>query len=149
MNDPVLMQMEAVQWTYADRDPVALAELRRRLEAAGRRTKLLRYSEIAQGVVFHLPQIRGGAPYEITTWDWSGLDRRIIGEFLGYLSMESWRDAKFMVSALVISGVEYQPSDLFFEWMRQLGVLRNLKQDTVLEFWNDQVKKAFAYFRSK
>ena len=55
MNDAVLMQMEAVNWTYADKDPAALAEFRKRLEAAGRRTKLLRYSEIAQGVVFHLP----------------------------------------------------------------------------------------------
>lgn len=147
--DPILAQMQAVNWTYADKDPGALEELRRRLEDAGRRTKLLRYSEIAQGVVFHLPQIRGGGPYEITTWEWSGLDRRIIGDFLGYLSMESWRDAQFMVSALVVSGVEYQPSDIFFEWMKQLGVLPNLKQATVLAFWSDQVKRAFAHYRSK
>ena len=147
--DPILEQMEAVNWVYADKDPVALGELRRRLEEAGRRTKLLRYSEFAQGVIFHLPQIRGGAPYEITTWDWSGLDRRIIGDFLGYLSMESWREARFMVSALVVSGVEYQPSDMFFEWMKQLGVLPNLKQDTVLTFWSEQVKKAFAHYRAR
>jgi hypothetical protein len=147
--DPILAQMQAVNWTYADKDPAALAELRKRLEDAGRRTKLLRYSELAQGVVFHLPQIRGGTSYEITTWDWSGLDRRIIGEFLGYLSMESWQETQLMVSALVVSGIEYQPSEIFFEWMKQLGVLPNLREETVLAFWSDQVKKAFAYYRSR
>lgn len=147
--DPILTQMEAVNWTYADKDPAALAELRKRLQAAARKTKMLRYSELADGVEFRLPQIKGGDPYYITTWDWSGLDRRIIGEFLGYLSMESWREGQFMISAIVIGGVDYQPSDHFFEWMKELGVLSNLKQETVFAFWSEQVKKAFAFYKSR
>lgn len=147
--DTILAQMEAVNWTYADKDPAALGELRKRLQSAARKTKMLRYSELADGVEFRLPQIKGGDPYYITTWDWSGLDRRIIGEFLGYLSMESWREGQFMISAIVIGGLDYQPSDHFFEWMKELGVLRNLKQESVFAFWSEQVKKAFAYYKAR
>lgn len=149
MADSVLEKMQAVPWTYPDKDPHAYAEIKRRVEAAGRKTKLLRYSELANGVDFHLPQIREGATYMINTWDWTGLDRRIIGEFLGYLSMESWRNAGFMASALVISGQEYQPSDLFFSWMKELGVLPDVKPDTVMRFWSEQVRLAFAHYRQR
>lgn len=147
MNDPIFAKMQAVPWLYADKDPQAYAEIKRRVEEAGRQTKMLRYSELANGVEFHLPNIRSGNAYTINTWDWTGIDRRIIGEFLGYLSMESWRDAGFMASALVISGEEYQPSDQFFLWMKELGVLPNTRRETVMQFWSEQVRLAFAHYR--
>jgi hypothetical protein len=147
--DAILAQMEAVNWNYADKDPAAREVLRTRIQNAAKQTKMLRYSELAEGVEFRLPQIRGGDPYYITTWDWTGLDRKIIGEFLGYLSMESWREGQFMVSALVIGGLEHQPSDQFFAWMKELGVLPNVKKDTVYAFWSEQVKKAFDFYRGR
>jgi len=147
MNDPILEKMQAVPWLYADKDPRAYAEIKRRVEVAGRQTKMLRYSELANGVEFHLPSIRAGNAYMINTWEWTGLDRRIIGEFLGYLSMESWRDAGFMASALVISGEEYQPSDQFFLWMKELGVLPDTRPEAVMQFWSEQVRLAFAHYR--
>jgi hypothetical protein len=99
-------------------------------------------------VTFHLPNIRNGEPYTISVYDWTGLDRRIIGEFLGYISMESYEEAGFMASALVVNKLEYQPSDIFFEWMRQLGVLPDLNEDTVLAFWADQVNKGHNWYKS-
>lgn len=137
-----------VQWMYADKDPTARAELARRIIEAARKQRLLTYSELVRGVIFRLPNIRNGEPYQIHVYDWTGLDRRIIGEFLGYLSMESFEEGGFLVSALVVGKQENEPSIIFFEWMRELGVLPDLKQDTRDAFWVEQVSKAHAWYQA-
>ena len=50
------------------------------------------------------------------------LYRAILGEFLGYISMLSYRKAKFMASELAVK-TEFKPSDHFFKWMKDLGML--------------------------
>jgi len=147
--DELAQKFRAVQWTYADKDPGARAELTRRIADAGGRLGLITYSDLVRGVTFHLPNIRNGEAYTISVYDWTGLDRRIIGEFLGYISMESWEEGGFLASALVVNKQEYKPSDIFFEWMRQLGVLPDLREDTVLAFWADQVNKGHNWYRSR
>lgn len=52
-----------------------------------------------------------------------------------------------MASALVISGIAHKPSDIFFAWMKELGVLPNLHEDTVYRFWGEQITLAFAHYR--
>jgi len=79
-------------------------------------------------------------------YNWSGLDRAILGDFLGYISMRSYEEAGFMASALVVSRSEYKPSDLFFEWMKELNVLPNTDKDTILAFWADQVNKGHNWY---
>jgi hypothetical protein len=61
--------------------------------------------------------------------------------------MESYLEAKFMASALVIGRDESKPSDPFFEWMKHLDVLPNLNEDAKLVFWTDQVKKAHHWYK--
>lgn len=146
MNDPIAKQMKTIVWSYADKDLQALAKLRDRIETAGRTFGLISYSDLVKGIDFHFPNISGGRAYRIDTYDWSGLDRSIIGDCLGYLSMESYLKAGFMCSALVIARLESKPSDIFFEWMESLGVLPNVKEDTVLKFWSDEVKKAHQWY---
>ncbi len=62
--------------------------------------------------------------------------------------MESYEKGGFLLSALVVGKLESEPSIIFFQWMRELGVLPNLKQDTRDEFWVDQVSKAHAWYQS-
>lgn len=140
-------KLRAIKWEYADKDPIALGELRGRIAQTGRKFGLISYSDLVKGVEFHYQNIGNGQAYQIDTHDWSGLDRRIIGDCLGYLSMESYAQAQFMCSALVIGRLESRPSEIFFEWMGELDVLPNLKEETVLAFWAEQVKKAHHWYK--
>lgn len=145
--DAIAEKMKNTKWEYAPFDPNALAILRERIAETGRKFGLISYSDLVKGIEFHYPNISDGRTYRIDTYDWSGLDRRIIGDCLGYLSMESYLEAQFMASALVIGRLESKPSDSFFEWMEYLDVLPNLKEDTVLAFWAEQVKKSHHWFK--
>jgi hypothetical protein len=148
--DEILRKMNAVSWVYADKDPAALEILEQRIAEAGRDENKLTvtYSNLVRGVKFHLPNIRNGEAYEIRTFDWSGLDRALIGEFLGYISKRSYEKAKFMASSLVVMSEEMRPSPHFFEWMKKLGILPSLDEGTVTKFWLEQVNKAHDYYKS-
>ncbi len=145
--DPIAEKLKAVQWQYADQDLDAIAALRSRIQETGKKFGLISYTDLVKGIYFHYPNINDGKPHRIDTYEWSGLDRRIIGDCLGYLSMESYLEAGFMSSALVIGRLESKPSDSFFEWMEYLKVLPDLKEYTVLAFWADQVKKAHHWYK--
>ena len=144
--DTIAQKLQKVQWLYGDKDPVARAEMLDRIVATARKLGLITYSDLVQGLTFRLPNIQNGAPFRIDTRDWTGLDRRVVGDFLGFISMESYLRGGFMASALVVSRQTFAPSDLFFEWMEELKVLPNLRQDTVLAFWADQVNKAHQWY---
>lgn len=145
--DGLERKLRAIQWEYADKDPASLGKLRDRIAETGRRFGLISYSDLVKGIEFHYPNISDGHAYRIDAYDWSGLDRRIIGDCLGYLSMESYAEAQFMCSALVIGRLESRPSEIFFAWLEELDVLPDLKEDTVLAFWTEQVKKAHHWYK--
>jgi hypothetical protein len=149
MNDiAVARKMAAIRWHYPEEDPDALAVLQRRMAAAGRRQDLITYSDLVRGVTFHLPNVNEGKPFEIDVSDWRDLDRAIVGEFLGYISMLSFTEAGFMASALAVDKARYEPSVHFFRWMQDLGALPDTKEETVLRFWSEQVEKAHAWFKA-
>ena len=146
--DPIETALRNIVWQYGDKDPVAREQLKERIEEAGRNLQLTTYSELVNGIIFHLPNVMAGAVYQIHTLDWSGLDRRIIGDFLGHITMESYIEHGFMASVLVVSGLEYKPSKHFFDWMASLNVLPNLDEETVLAFWAEHVNLAHNWYRS-
>jgi hypothetical protein len=140
-------KLRAIQWQYAELDPDAIAELTQRIRDTGKKFGLISYTDLVKGVDFHYPNINSGEAYRINIYDWSGLDRRIIGDCLGFISKESYIEAGFLASALVVARLESKPSDIFFEWMHSLDVLPNLKEDTILAFWSEQVKKAHHWYK--
>jgi len=72
--DEVLERLTAIEWAYADYDLGALTELKRRIADRARTSNPLQsYSELVEGVVFHLPNVAGGTPYEIDTSEWTSL----------------------------------------------------------------------------
>ncbi|SRR6266568_2068751 len=146
--DELAAELSRIEWHYADGDPTAKAELARRISAAGRRLQLITYSDLVRGITFRLPNVHNGAPFQIETDDWTGLDRAILGDFLGAISSDSYREAGFLATAIVVNKAEYKPSDQFFKWMGDLGVLPDMREDTVLAFWADQVNKAHNWYRN-
>lgn len=144
--DEVGRKMAAWTWTYADKDPAALAILEARIAEAGRDLQLITYSDLVDGVTFHLPNVHNGDAYQISIYDWSERDRAIIGDFLGYMSMRSWEKAGFLASSLVVNLDELKPSEHFFNLVQALDCLPNTREETVLAFWADQVNKAHNWF---
>ena len=140
--------MRDVHWAWADKDPNALAILEERIAETGRNLGMITYSDLVKGVDFHLPNVRNGGAYRVPIHDWSGFDRGMVGEFLGYISMRSYCENDFMASALVVNRLEYKPSDLFFDWMVRLNVLPDTNESTVLKFWIEQVDKAHNWYQA-
>jgi hypothetical protein len=140
--------MAAIEWSFGDKDPGALSTLEQRIAETGRSLGLITYSELVADVVFHLPNVRNGEAFKINTHQWTGLDRAVLGDFLGYISTRSYQNAGFMASALVVNGKDYRPSDHFFEFMRWLEVLPDTLDSTISRFWIDQVNKAHNWYRS-
>ena len=145
--EKIVHSLNEIDWEYAPNDPDALGILRERIAQTGRIFGLISYSDLVKGVDFHYPNMRKGEAYRISIHDWTGLDRRIIGDCLGYISMESYKEAGFMASALVISRMEAKPADNFFEWMGRLEVLPDLREITVLRFWTEQVRLAHKWYK--
>jgi hypothetical protein len=144
--DAIEKQMNEINWPYAENDPAALAEFKKRIENTGHGEGLISYSELVKGITFHLPNVNKGQPFQIDIHEWSILDRAILGEFLGYISMLSYRKAKFMASALAISqSNDQRPSKHFFDWMKRLGILAGRDAD---DFWQEQVRKAYDWFKT-
>lgn len=144
--EAVLARMEAVKRIWADHDLSAADELEFRIIRKARDRGFLSYSELSHGVQFRLPNLNGGRPYEIDIHSWKDSDRALIGDFLGLISTRSFRDHGFMLSAVVVGKDISQPSPHFFDWMKKLGMLEDLNEDTVLRFWKKQFKAVFDHY---
>lgn len=145
--DPaVVARLAEIRWSYADRDSEAVEELRRRLAATGRREGLIDYSALVRGVRFRIPTVNGGQPYSIDVQDWQDLDRDLLGDFLGFLSQESYERHGFFVSALAVSKSDGAPSEGLWSLMKRIGLVASGRGARALEFWSGQVRAAHEWY---
>jgi hypothetical protein len=143
--DKILERFRAIRWHYAPRDEAARAELGRRIADAGRRGGLVTYSDLVRGITFNLPNLLE-PKRQIDTGDWQDLDRAIVGDFLGYLSMESYERAGFFSSALVVSKQDGTPGEGFYNLLKELGLIASSKTDKAMFLWSDHVDKAHKWY---
>ena len=73
--------------------------------------------------------------------DWMGVLSVI---FLG-IFRHSYIEHGFTPSAHVVGKNENKPSNIFFEWMKDIDVLPDLEEHAVLAIWEDQVTKALRH----
>lgn len=144
--DPVRQAFDAIKWHYGNKDDRARAELIARIAERARKARVITYSELVDGVQFHLPNVNGGVPFQIGGSEWTDLDRALLGDFLGYISMESYETGGFMASAVVVSKTTGEPSEGFRALMRQLGLLRSSKPEAALMLWSDELTKAYEWY---
>lgn len=145
--DPILERFQAIKWHYADKDDSARTELARRIAEVGRRGQLLTYSDLVRGVSFHLPNLRE-SPRQIDTADWEDIDRAILGDFLGYVSMDSYAAGRFFASALVVSKDDRTPSEGFWSLLKELQLIASSKSDKAMFLWTEHVTKAHDWYRA-
>lgn len=142
--DEVLQKLRDIRWRYALADPKALAELEERIAAAGRRRELITTSDLVRGVTFDLPSL--GKPRLIDVPHWRDLDRQIVADFLGYLSMRSYERSGFLVGALVVSKMDGSPGESFYALLRELDLIPNARSAKALDIWAEHVAKAHAWY---
>lgn len=144
MGDRILENFAKIPWHYANKDPKALRELETRVGSAAAKRGLLTYSDLVRGVEFNLPNLKEPRRV-IDTSDWQDLDRAIVGDFLGYMSMRSYETAGFFSSALVVSKMDGSPSEGFYSLLRELGLISSGKTDKAMFLWADHVAKAHTW----
>ncbi len=147
--ETIISALEEVEWPYALNDEAgALQEFQDRICRTARlNTSLISYSNLVAGFNFQFSNVNNGEPFTIDVHDWQGLHRRIVGDCLGYLSYISFRDYNFMASSLVAGLAENRPSDIFFEWMNELGAIPNMSEKAINSFWVGEVNKAVAWYQ--
>ncbi len=146
--ETILSELEQVEWPYAlNNESGVLQEFQDRICRTARlASSLISYSNLVAGVNFQFSNVNDGRPFIIDVHDWHGLHRRILGDCLGYLSYISYRDYDFMASALVAGLAENRPSEIFFEWMNDLGAIPDMSEKSITSFWVNEVKKAIAWY---
>lgn len=145
----IIERMELIEWPYALNDQSgALGQMAERIARTGRLNRsLISYSNLVAGITFQFSNVNGGQLFTIDTHNWIGLHRRIVGDCLGYISYISYRDHGFMASALVAGLADNRPSEIFFEWMQELGAIERMSERAVTEFWVAEVNKAIAWYK--
>jgi len=141
--DAVLQKLRDIVWRYAPGDPKALKGLEERIAAAGRRRDLITYSDLVRGVTFDLPSLR--KPRVIDVAYWQELDRWIVADFLGYISLRSYERSGFFSSALVVNKLD-APGDGFYSLLREVGLIPNARSAKALDIWAEHVAKAHAWY---
>lgn len=148
MNNDALSRMKATKWSYAEKDPAAMKEIEARVRKAALEKRTIHYSDLVEDIAFHLPNLHGGKPFEIDVHNWRDIDRGMVGEFLGYLSMGTYERHGFLASTIVVGKEEQRPSQHFFDWMRKVGLLSGTTMDAELEFWVPEMNKTFDGYAS-
>jgi len=144
----VLEKLDEIECTYAPEDYEACVELAERIARTGRLgTNLISYSNLVAGVTFTLPSVNNGEPFQIDTHEWRGLDGAILGDFLAFISMASYREGGFLATALVVGLADNRPSEIFFEWMHELQILPSLSEAAINAFWIEEVNKGVAWYK--
>ena len=146
--DKVRQAFGRMKWSFAPDDPSALAQLERRIERSGKRGKTLTYSELADGVEFDLPGF-SNRPYHIDIHNWTELDRKLIGDFLGYISMRSYQRSGVFASALVVNKDDHLPGPGFYGLLADLGVISSKDDVRGPIVWGEHVEKAKAAFSGR
>jgi len=147
IKESVYQKFAAMKWPYASQDPVAFAEIARRVAETGKRgTGFLRYRDLVQGIEFNISSVGEGKPFRLGAPEWTDLHRAILGDFLGYLCMHTYQAGGFMGSAIVVSSGSDEPSEGYRELMRQVGVLSGKSEMEFLEHWAAETTKAFTWY---
>jgi hypothetical protein len=146
MTEGNLERLLSRRWPYAEADPAAVLELGRRVAQVGRREGLIHYSDLVSGLVLRMANVDSGAPFELGVPEWQDLDRNILGELLGRLSLDSYTRGGFLATALVTSKETREPSEGFWNLVTELGLLKSSSPTRRLVFWSAQVRLAYDWY---
>ena len=110
--DAIQRRFGVLRWPYGEGDPAALAELESRIARVGRARGLITYSDLVSVVLFDLANLKESPRY-VDIHAWQELDRAIVGDFLGVVSVRSYDAGGFFASALAVTAYDGSPGEGF------------------------------------
>ena len=128
-------------WPYADGAGEAIARISERIARTARRGSTISYSEVVKGIELRLPNVERGHPFELGVPEWRDLDRAILGEILGKISLDTYAKHGFLASAVVTSKSSGEPSEGFWLLVEELGLFRGRDETARVLFWADELRK--------
>lgn len=146
MGNDNLAKMAAKPWPYSDAFPEALAELGRRIAEVGKKRALVHYSKLVNGLELCAANVANGEPFELGMPEWSDQDRKILGDLLGRLSLDTYQRGKFLASALVTAKGTQEPGEGFWTFVDELGLFNSTSPTRRLMFWTEQVRLAHDWY---
>lgn len=146
MRRQIPRELRVRRWPYADGSAAAVAELGRRIAEVGRREGTISYSDVVRGIELRLPNVHDGHPFELGVPDWPDLDRAILGELLGKLSLDSLDRGDFLASAVVTSKVSGEPSEGFWALVSELGFFQSSNEEKRALYWSDGLRRAHEWY---
>jgi len=146
MGNDNLKKMTAKSWPYSEACPEAVVELGRRIAEVGKKRDLVHYSKLVNGLELRMADVANGEPFELGVPEWSDQDRKILGDLLGHLSLDSYRRGKFLASALVTAKGTQEPGEGFWSFVDELGLCTSTSPTRRLMFWTEQVRLAHEWY---
>lgn len=143
--EPIQYVHDPSEWPYPSADPNGQRHIRKKLEAAAgsKRQDPLTYSDLVGDVEFTLPD---GRKHSIIVHDWTGFDRMLIGQHLGFLASESFTDHGFMLSAFAVDSSNRRPSNGFFDLGVAFGAFPKDDPKRRDSFWTTQMALAHEFY---
>src|SRR5688572_4744308 len=111
MNPHVMRRLATFRPVWAPRDTAAQGQLLQRIRASAQQGHTITYSDLVDGIAFNV--FPNQLNYTIRVHSWRDSDRALIRDFLGALSLDSYRQNCFLVSALVVYKETGVPSPSF------------------------------------
>lgn len=137
--DRILKALQEINFKYADRDPQAVAALTSRIVQAARAEHLITYKDLVKGVQFQIPGVKSGVQFEID--EFAPFEQSLIADFLGYINLQAYRQARVLPSAIVVRKEDNRPSPVFFTFFKPL-----VDMDPEA-FWIDEVRKVQEHYQ--
>lgn len=142
MNQLFLDKLNSVESTWAQYDLDTVEQMYDRIsQNALYGSQPLNYSDLISGLTLHVD----GDKHVIDLTHWTGLDRRVLGDYMFEMDKQHYPETGVLASILVISKSDGMPSEIVQRWFKEIG----LYSGDFLPFWAKESKLAVDYFTAQ
>jgi len=139
INEKFATNLESFESDYAQHDSETVELLKKRISEYASHGTPVSYSLLVSGITFYI----NGDKYIIDTHNWSGLDRRIVGDYLFQIIKDEYRKLGILSTMIVFSQESQEPSQIVQDWLKEIGAYRG----DWLKFWSGETKKVVEYYK--
>jgi hypothetical protein len=139
INESFANNLESFESDYAQYDRGTVEILKERIFDYARHGSPVSYSQLVSGITFNI----NGNKHIIDTHRWSGLDRRIVGDYLFQIMKDQYRKLGILSTMIVFSQDSQEPSQIVQDWLKDIGAYTG----DWLEFWSKETAKVVEYYK--
>ena len=139
INETFANNLESFESDYAQYGRNTVELLKGRIYDYARHNTPVSYSQFVSGITFCI----NGEKHLIDTHHWTGLDRRIVGDYLFQIIKDQYRELGILSTMIVFSQDSNEPSQIVQDWLREIGAYSG----DWMEFWVKESAKVIEYYK--